>query len=170
MFTFCMEQCKLIRTRLIFFILSIDGCFFWSHAHTCASLSLFVSDNILPSVGLNVKIFFLFQYDFQPLLRVCVCWTCDFAVVIHVYDFWIEIFVGHLYGPFRRWCYSHSFLCAIHTHYLYSKSVSNFYVHHHFHQHEMALVLCILNECWPLLFSQHRLALRPQWNHFDQLT
>lgn len=44
--------------------------------------------------------------------------------------------------------YSHSFLCTIHTHYLYSKSVSKFYVNHHFHQHEMVLVLCILNECW----------------------
>lgn len=127
MFTFCMKQCKLIRIRLIFFILSIDDRFFWSHANTFVSSFLCVSERFLSSVSLHAKTFVLFRSMWFPTLAAWSCvsfhvGSCDFAVIIHVYDFWIEIFVSHLYEPFGPVDVIHVHFYARYTLIIYTQS------------------------------------------------
>lgn len=102
--------------------------------------------------------------------RRCCCYVCFVLAVFaqtpiplrhsFAWIFWFGIFVGHLW-PSQR-CYSHYYTVfrilfyVKFPYYLYEVSVKiSFYVYHnnfampsYTQSHEMALVLCILNENW----------------------
>lgn len=143
------EQWKLTRTRLIFLILSIDKIYL---LFICPTLSL---------TFITVTVFFWCGIAFFVRMRfsTLIVYACISLRIIvrhsYSYDF---CWFWNICRPFMtiRLCYSHSFLCDTLIIYTQSPCQIFIFMYHHFHniyKNEMALVLCILNESLPLLFS-----------------